>query len=181
MSLKQLFEEFFHEWKVIPLFYIKKAFNDNFKFRSNLDYKVRNKPLLPKFYKKVLSNWMIYFTIPPELPFCILNQFLWCNKYVQINKKTVYFKKFSEHNIHFLIDLLEKSRKFKSWQLCKTEYNLYYIFYFQWLQLTDAISKAWKNIIQNNINKIGSLTIKDHHMVQRTRIVSINNLTAREL
>ena len=43
---------------------------------------------------------MVYFKTPPELPSCILKQFLWSNKYVRNNKKTVYFKRFSEHNVN---------------------------------------------------------------------------------
>ena len=77
------------------------------------------------------------------------------------------------------MDLLDKSGKFKNWHVFKTGYSLNPTFYFQWLQLTDAIAKAWKNIARNNINKNGSVTIKDHHIVQRTRIVSVNKLTAR--
>ena len=42
---------------------------------------------------------------------------------------------------------------------------------------TNSIEKN----VQNNINNNGSLTIKDHHIIQRTRIISINKLTAREL
>ena len=42
-------------------------------------------------------------------------------------------------------------------------------------------SKYWKNIIQNNINNNGSLTIKDHHIIWRTRIVSVSKLNARDL
>ena len=57
------------------------------------------------------------------------------------------------------MDLLNNSGKFK------TEYNLNHKFYFQWLQITDAIPKAWKNIVQNNINNNGSLTIKDRHIM----------------
>ena len=89
--LKRLFDDSFHEWKVIPLFYIKKEFGNNFKYNSNLDYKLRNKVLLPKFYKKILANWMIYFNTLQELPSCTLNQFLWYSKYVQINKKSCIF------------------------------------------------------------------------------------------
>ena len=44
--LKWIFDDSFQGWKVMPLFYIKKAFGNNFKFHSNLDYKLRNKVLL---------------------------------------------------------------------------------------------------------------------------------------
>ena len=61
-----------------------------------------------------------------------------------MDKKTVYFKRFSDHNINFVMNLLDNSGKFKSWPVFKMEYNLNNKFYFQWLQLTDAIPKAWK-------------------------------------
>ena len=99
----------------------------------------------------------------------------------ELTKKTVFFKRFSEHNVNFVMDLLDNYGKFKSWHTLKTKYNLNSKFYFQWLQLTDAAPKTWKNIIQNNINNNGSLTVKDHHIIRRTRIISINKLTAREL
>ena len=68
------------------------------------------------------------------------------------------------------MDLLDKSGRFKSWYVFKMEFSLNYTFYFQWLQLVNAIPKAWENIFQNNINKNCSFTIKDHCIIQRTRI-----------
>ena len=79
------------------------------------------------------------------------------------------------------MDLLDNSGKLKSWHVFKTEYDLNQKFHFPWLQLTNAMPKAWKNTVQNNINNNSSLTIKDHQIIRRTRIVSINKLTAREL
>ena len=78
------------------------------------------------------------------------------------------------------MNLLDKSGKFKSWLTFKTECILRSLFYFQWLQLTEAIPKAWKNIFQNNINNNGSLIIKDHDIIRRTLIVSINKLAWRD-
>ena len=72
---------------------------------------------------------------------------------MQINKKTVCFKRFSQHNNNFEMDLLDNSGKFKSWHVFKMEYNLNHKFYFRCLQLTDVQN----NIVQNNINNKGSL------------------------
>ena len=81
----------------------------------------------------------------------------WTNVYGAINtyellKKTVCFERFCEHNINFVIYLLDKSGKLKSWYVFKMENNLNHTSYFWWLQLTDAISKTWKIVVQNNIN-----------------------------
>ena len=83
---------------------------------------------------------------------------------MQINKK-LHIERFYEHNINFVIDLLDKSGKFTSKTECKMEYNLNHTFYFQWLQIINDIPKAWKNIVQNTINNNGSLTIKDHQII----------------
>ena len=45
--------------------------------------------------------------------------------------------------------------------------------------ITDAISKAWKNIVQNNINNNDSLTITN--IMRRTIMFLINKLTAGDL
>ena len=79
------------------------------------------------------------------------------------------------------MDLLDKFGKFKSWRLFKTEYSLNHTFYFHWLQLTDTIPKAWKYIARNDINNNDSLAIKDHHIIQKTRIVSINKLNCERI
>ena len=84
----------------MPLFCMKMTFGKNFQFHSILDYKLKNKFLSSKFGKKILSYWMIYY-----------------NKYVQINKKTTYFKRFSEHNVIFVMDLVYNSGKVKSWHV----------------------------------------------------------------
>ena len=76
-------------------------------------------------------------------------------KYVQFNKKTRYFKKFSEDNVNSVMIFLDNFGKFKSWHEFKTACNLNQKFYFQWLQLIDAIPKAWKKIFQININNNG--------------------------
>ena len=37
--LRRLFDNSFHQWKVIPLVFITKNFGEHFKFHSNLDFK----------------------------------------------------------------------------------------------------------------------------------------------
>ena len=174
--LKQLFDDSFHEWKVIPFFYIKKVFGNNFKFHSDLDYKFRNNVLLSKFYEKILSNWIFTLIHLQSSPLVFWTNFYGTIKMCELTKKTVFFKRFSEHNVNFVMDLLDNSGKFKSWHVFKAKYKLNHKFYFQWLQLTDAKPKAWKNIVQNDINNNGSLTIKDHRIIQKTRIISLNKL-----
>ena len=101
-----------------------------FHFIINLDYKLRNKVLLLKIFKETFYNWEIYFNTPPEPCSCILSQLLWYNKYVWINKKTLNFKRLSDRNVNFVMDLLDNSGKIKSWNVLKMEYNLNHKFIF---------------------------------------------------
>ena len=58
------------------------------------------------------------------------------NKYEQINKKTVYFKRFSEYNVNFMMDVLVNSGKCKSRHVFQMEYNLNHKFYFLFSMIT---------------------------------------------
>ena len=78
--LKQLFDNQFHQGKVIPLFFINKNFVEQFKFHSNLDfsdYTVKWLNVSLHFTKVCFligKNMFLCKTMCP--PFCILNQFL---------------------------------------------------------------------------------------------------------
>ena len=56
--VKRLYDESFHEWKVIPNYLITQALGDNFRFHSNLKFNkfFRNslKSTLPIFYQGLI-------------------------------------------------------------------------------------------------------------------------------
>ena len=54
-SIKRLYDENFHEWKIIPIHYISKILGKNFKFHSNLILPLRILGKLPTFYKDVFQ------------------------------------------------------------------------------------------------------------------------------
>ena len=64
--LKWLFDNSFHEWKVIPLFYIKKTFGNNFKVHTNLYCILKIKFYYQNFIKNSLQLDDLLST-PPEL------------------------------------------------------------------------------------------------------------------
>ena len=83
----KLFDEHFHEWKVIPLHLICITFGQYLKSYSSLSYDA--KLLFPLFYKNIFRYWSQYFTVSPDLPFCILLTFLWYNKDILISNKSI--------------------------------------------------------------------------------------------
>ena len=53
--VKKLYNDCFHEWKIIPLYQLNKTFGPSFKFHSNLSFKKSSlKKLLP-FYRHLLK------------------------------------------------------------------------------------------------------------------------------
>lgn len=68
----------------------------------------------------------------------------------------------------------------KPWNILKQEYDLQNDFFFQWVQIIDAIPKLWRNIIKQNKDNL-DLVFLDHHLIRNSRILSLNKITSKEL
>ena len=112
--VKRLYDESFHEWKVIPNYLITKALGDNFRFHSNLKFNnfFRNslKSTLQIFYQELFTNWSKNLCSPVMLPSAIASQFLWHNRFIEIDGKTIYWSNFSENNIKFVGQLFQNGK-----------------------------------------------------------------------
>ena len=54
--VRRLYDDSFHEWKVIPLKLIKKSFGSHFKFHSNLLFNISCINDFPSFYLDIFCN-----------------------------------------------------------------------------------------------------------------------------
>ena len=86
-----------------------------------------------------------------EVLSCILSQYLWYNRSIQIDNSSVYFLKFSEYNISYISELFSGNGSIKQWHDFKRERNLHESFYFQWLQLIDSIPQKMENFYQGKL------------------------------
>ena len=59
--VKRLFEDDFHDWKVIPLFLIGKHLGKNFKFHNNIDISNDILSKFPSFYQDIFVKWINNF------------------------------------------------------------------------------------------------------------------------
>ena len=78
------------------------------------------------------QNLKTHFSSSPETSACILLQFLWFNKYIEIKRNHVYLAKFAAKVINFLTQLFEEGN-LKPWDDLKFEYSLTNETYLQWL------------------------------------------------
>ena len=122
--IKRLYDDSFHEWKIIPLHLISRTFSKSFIFHSNLSFKKKLIKSFPSFYKEILLNWKTFFSKTPETTSSILSQFLWYNIYIQVDEDDVHLSKFSQNNLNFVSQLFNTNGSIKTWYLLKQEYHL---------------------------------------------------------
>ena len=179
--IKKLYNNNFHEWKLIPLYLIKKHLGENFKFHPNLSLDANLINFFPLFYKNIFIFWQKFLVNFSKLPSCILSEFLWFNKFIKINYKPCYFECFSTKNLNFVNQLFCEAGKLKEWHLLKNEFSLNDKLYYKWIQIIDAIPSEWKNIIKENKNPTNNLILQDHHLIKNNSMISIEKLTSNEL
>ena len=81
--IKRLYDDSFHEWKIIPLHLISRTFGKSFIFHSNLSFKKKLIKSFPSFYKKILLKGKTFFLRHQcKKPSSVLSQFLWYNIYL---------------------------------------------------------------------------------------------------
>ena len=135
--------------KIIPLNYIHNTLGKNFNFHSNL--LIPNKSLipLPPFYKYSIKSWCSSFFCSPNVPSSISSQCLWYNSYLKIDKKTFFYKEFSNKNINYVSNLFSDFGEIKSWEKVMDEFNLDKKYYFNWYQIIHTILSSWKLSLRN--------------------------------
>ena len=178
--VKKLYDENFHEWKIIPLHLISITLGQNFKFHSNLPYDTKLLTSFPVFYENIFRYWSQHYTVSPDLPSCILSSFLLYNKDILISNKPIYFKRFSNNNLNYVTQLFDDTGNSKEWIKLKRKFNLNNNLYFKWIQLIHSIPQKWKNTIKNfRISE--NLLFLNHHLIKCNILLSQEKLNSKEL
>ena len=140
--MKRLYDDSFHEWKIIPLRLIKNVFGEHFVLHSNLSFKASAVNLFPTYYREIFNNWKNFLPLNPVLPSSILSQPLWYNKFILIANEPIFWKTFSICGVNFVDDLFSETGKFKTWENLQDQFNLTQEGYFQWQQLKHSIPSS---------------------------------------
>ena len=74
--VKKLYDQNFHDWKLIPMHFINNTFGKNFIFHSIFSFKTSVFHQLPTFYAKILQSWKINFSHISYTPSCIGSQLI---------------------------------------------------------------------------------------------------------
>ena len=77
--IQRLFNENFHDWKILPLHIIHKSLGKKFVFHSNLKLNKKLTKSFPKYYREIINTWGSKSSCQTLVPSAILSQFLWFN------------------------------------------------------------------------------------------------------
>ena len=111
----------------------------------------------------------------------ILSDVICFNSNIKVVSKPVNFSFFSDKNLNFIGQLIKDNENTKCWKDLKIEFHLKDTHKIYWLQIIDALSKTWKDIILKDKRNVKNLVIFDHHIVRNSQICSLNKLTSKEL
>ena len=122
--VKRLFEDNFHDWKVIPLFLIGKHLGKNFKFHNNIDINNDIISKFPSFYRDIFIKWINNFILKSTLPSMILPKVIWFNSNIKVDSKPVHLPFFSKKNLNFIGKLINDNGNIRPWKDFKIEFHL---------------------------------------------------------
>ena len=94
-------------WKFIPLSLLSDV-GGSLLFQCN--YNIQYLPLngnLPKFYRDIISHWHKIKNINPKTKGDVLNQIIWNNQFIRVNKLSVFFPAWNKVGIEKLSCLFD--------------------------------------------------------------------------
>ena len=174
-----MFEDDFHDWKVIQRFLIGKYLCKNFKFHNNIELSNDILSKFPSFYQDIFIKWINNYTEKPTLPSMILSEFIWFNSNIKVDSKPVLFSFFSDKNLNFIGQLFNDNGKIKPWEDIKIEFHLKDTKKIYWLQIIDALPKSWKDITLKDKGNTKNLVIFDHHIIRKLNFLILTNLLVK--
>ena len=88
--IKKLFNENFHDWKILPLHIIHKSLGKKIVFHSNLKVNKKSTKSFLKYNREIINTWGSKFSCQTlVVPSAILSQFLWFNSQIQVGNESV--------------------------------------------------------------------------------------------
>ena len=103
---------------------------------------------MPGFYRQVLHAWYQM----KEMPECaedIVNEVIWYNKHIVIDKEYVFYKTWYNVGIIYISDLLNDQGAFMSYEELTSYYN-FYCPKLSYISLLDAIPTVWRQKLKSS-------------------------------
>ena len=108
-------------------------------------------------------------------------QFIWFNKHIRIDNKSIYPYNFSNRNLNFVGQVFDTDGKLKSWDRAKHQFLLKNNVQFQYRQIIHALPQHWKETIKQLTGHLNKLYIKDHHLIKCNMVYNLEKLSSKQL
>ena len=104
---------------------------------------------MPYFYKECTQAWCKLHNHIPNTKDDVLNEIIWNNQYLLINKQSFYNKKLKETGFVKLGDILSSDFKLNSWDFLRKK-TLSLSDYFLLLGIFSSIPSNWKRLLNDD-------------------------------
>ena len=108
-----------------------------------------------------------------------MSNFLWFNKYILIEKKSIFLRYFSDKSLNLVYQFFDNNGSVESWGNIKKEFDFNNISNFKWQQLIYALPPFWKKITKESDNA-DNLLLPNHHLIKKDTLIGTEKLNSRE-
>ena len=174
--LNRLFDDNFHPWKQVPLYYFNRVSKNYHLFNPNLSIPNRLLSTIPLFYRNIINFWQDISVSTPTNVSMILSESLCFNNFIKIENSPILPAFTGVGDQIYLSQLFNDNGDFIPWAEASTKFGLHN--YFRWLQITNAIPTVWKTIVKNSVINRETCCLTQH-LNKGDKMVPINMLSSR--
>ena len=98
-----------------------------------------------------------------------------------VDKRYFYNIALADKGINHVGQLFHNNDAMKPWSVFKSEYSLSENSHFYWIELNDAIPKAWKQNPYKGDKNFHNLTFSGHRIIKKYQIYSLTKCNSKEL
>ena len=111
--INRLYDDSFHEWKLIPLHLINKIITPKFKFHASfaLSFQLDK---FPKFYQNIFQFWSTCLRSASSVLSIILSEFSWTDRIIKVDYRPICFKYLSEKGVNLVSHIMKENGEIKS-------------------------------------------------------------------
>ena len=147
MCLKKYCKDYYSSWKLVLLSFLK---DHSGKFLLHCNFSTSDLPCcLSILYRECFAVWSSLSTTTVLTREQVLDQILWNNQFLRVDRKPVFCRKLFTKGLNSLANILTNQGRLKSWNFFKAN-KLNANDYFLLASLCNSLPLAWKKFIHSN-------------------------------
>ena len=181
--LRRLHDKNFHPWKIIPSYLFSKIsvfgkdmFFPNLKFNNTVLF-----DKLPVFYQNMLTFWIEFSSATPITSSSILSERIWNNNLIKIGNNVINPSFLGCTKSIFVSDLFDAEGNILKWNDFFSKHNLLPKYFFNWVQIVDALPKHWNKIIKNDAGRSRIFCEFIPHAIVKAKLYPLSKLSSQEI